>query len=97
MYKKLGRGEDAQAMLAKVRAEEGNDAPYFYAVIYAQWGDTARALDGLEAAMRLRNVELWRVKVDPYLDPLRNEPGFQAIERALRFSELSEDSRSRTR
>jgi len=34
--------------------------------------------------MRLRDPDLRQLK-NPLLDPLRNEPRFQAIERALRF------------
>jgi hypothetical protein len=57
----------------------------FYAVIYTQWGDTARALDWLETAMRHRDPYLIRVRQSEIFDPLRNEPRFQAIERALKF------------
>ena len=82
-YDKLGRHADAEAVFAKYRANYG-DAPAFgYSAIYAQWGDTARALDWLEAAVRTRDPYL-ELKY-PLLDPLRNEPRFQAIERALRF------------
>jgi hypothetical protein len=42
-------------------------------------------LDWLEKAMRLRDPGLAYTKGDPLLDPLRNEPRFQAIERALKF------------
>jgi hypothetical protein len=39
----------------------------------------------LETALRLRDPGLAWLKVDPLLDPLRREPRFQAVERALRF------------
>jgi len=35
--------------------------------------------------MRLRDSGLPVLKVDPLLDPLRQEPRFQAIERAIKF------------
>jgi hypothetical protein len=35
--------------------------------------------------MRLRDSGLMYVKTDPFLDPLRKEPRFRAIERALKF------------
>jgi hypothetical protein len=54
-------------------------------MIYAQWGDTARALDWLETAMRHRDPYLIRVRRNHNFDPLRNEPRFQAIERELKF------------
>jgi hypothetical protein len=33
--------------------------------------------------VRFRDPDLMRLKTDPYLDPLRSAPRFQAIERAL--------------
>jgi hypothetical protein len=44
-----------------------------------------KALRWLETAMRLRDSGLALLKVDSYLDPLRKEPRFQAIERELKF------------
>jgi len=35
--------------------------------------------------LRLREPELRWLSADPLMDPLRNEPRFQAIESALRF------------
>ena len=84
-YDKLGRRADAESMLAKIHASWGGDAAYQYTMIYAQWGDRRRALDWLETAMRSRTPWLEDLKTDPLMDPLRNEPRFQAIERALKF------------
>jgi hypothetical protein len=56
-----------------------------YATIYAQWGKRAKALEWLATAMRLRDSGLVMLKTDPLMDPLRNEPRFQAIERELKF------------
>jgi hypothetical protein len=58
---------------------------YQYTQIYTQWGDTAKALDWLETAMRLRDPGLSGLKTDPLIDPLRQEPRFRAIEQALKF------------
>jgi hypothetical protein len=62
-----------------------NIGDYELAAIYAQWGNTAKALERLEKALPNREDDLRYLKVDPLLDPLRNEPRFQAIERALKF------------
>jgi len=35
--------------------------------------------------VRLRDPGLISLKTDPLMDPLRNEPRFQAIERELKF------------
>jgi TolB-like protein/cytochrome c-type biogenesis protein CcmH/NrfG len=84
-YHKLGRQADAEAMLHKVKSAEGESGAYDYAEIYAQWGDIPKALEWLETAVRLRDPDLGQLKTDPYLDPMRGEPHFQAIERALKL------------
>jgi TolB-like protein len=84
-YQKLGRHPDAQAAVAKIQAMMGDTMAYQYSTIYAQWGDTAKALEWLESAMRLRDPGLSLLKVDPLMDPLRKEPRYQAIERELKF------------
>ncbi len=84
-YDKLGRHADAETMLAQLRASGGDNAAVFYSEVYAQWGDTGRALDWLETAMRQQDPYLEYVKMNPLFDPLRKEPRFQAIERELKF------------
>ena len=85
IYDKLGRHADAEAELAKLKAAQGDAGAYQYATIYAQWGNRAKALEWLETALRLRDPGLESLKTDPLLDPMRQEPRFQAIERALKF------------
>jgi tetratricopeptide (TPR) repeat protein len=84
-YHKLGRQTDAASALARLKALQGDAGAYSYATIYAQWGDTKEALRWLETALRLRDLDLVKLKTDPPLDPLRKEPRFQAIERELKF------------
>lgn len=74
VYEKLGQHAEAEAMLAKVRAQAGDQFAEGYADVYAQWGDSARALDWLETAMRNRDPYLAYTKINPFFDPLRNEP-----------------------
>jgi serine/threonine-protein kinase len=85
VYEKLGRHADAQAGVAKMQIAQGDRAAFHYAAIYAQWGDRAKALDWLDTAMRSRNSALEYLKTTPLFDPIRQEPRFQAIERALKF------------
>jgi Flp pilus assembly protein TadD len=84
-YDKLGRHADAEAVVTKMKATAGDAGAYQYATIYAQWGNTVKALESLNTATRLRHPDLELLKTDPLMDPLRKEPRFQAIERALRF------------
>jgi len=85
IYDKLGEHPKAEEMLGKFRAFAGNTGAVLYAMVYAEWGDSARALDWLGTAMRLHDPLLAAVKTAPPLDPLRKEPRFQAIERELKF------------
>jgi TolB-like protein/tetratricopeptide (TPR) repeat protein len=85
IYDKMGQHADAQAALAKFTASSGDAYPYIVAGIYAQSGNTAEALEWLEKAMRVRDLGIEQLKVDPLLDPLRKEPRFQVIERELKF------------
>jgi hypothetical protein len=68
-----------------VKAALGDAAAYQYATIYAQWGQRAQALQWLETALRQRDPGLVYLKTDPLLDPLRQEPRFQAVMRELKF------------
>jgi tetratricopeptide (TPR) repeat protein len=85
VYNKLDRHSAAEAELAKLKAASGDAATYQYATIYAQWGDRPKALEWLDTAMRLGDPGLQLLKTDPLLDPLRNEPRFQAVMRELKF------------
>ena len=84
-YHKLGRQADAETALARFKALESNTGAYSYATIYAQWGNTPKALEWLETALQLRDPQLINLKTAPLLDPLRLEPRFKAIERELKF------------
>jgi TolB-like protein/tetratricopeptide (TPR) repeat protein len=85
IYDKLGRHAEAQAAFAKLKAAESDAAAYQYATIYAQWGNQAQALEWLETALRLRDPGLENLKIDPLMDPLREEPRFQTVLRELKF------------
>jgi TolB-like protein len=83
VYEKLGQHADAESMLAKLRAAWGDDGSVFYAMVYNEWGDDARALDWLETAMRHHSAYL--TFVTTRFDSLRKVPRFQAIVQALNF------------
>jgi tetratricopeptide (TPR) repeat protein len=86
-YGRIGRRTDAAAALAAIKSAFGDAAAYQYMQIYAQWGDVPRALEWLEKALQLKDSGLEKMKIDPLLDPLRNEPRFQAVMRELNFPE----------
>jgi hypothetical protein len=82
-YEKLGRRTEARALLDKFKSAQGDAGAYQYAEINTQWGDLPAAFDWLEKALRLRDPGLVTLRTAPLLDPLRKEPRFWAIERAL--------------
>jgi TolB-like protein len=86
VYHKLGRIGDAETLLKRLIVFRGEAVGYTeLADIYAQWGNTAKALESLEKAVPGREPDLRYLKVDPFLDPIRNEPRYKAVERALKF------------
>ncbi len=85
VYHRLARLAEAQAALQRIKTEYQDAAASGYAEIYAQWGDKPEALAWLEKALQRRDPGLIDLRVEPLLDPLRAEPRFQAIERALKF------------
>ena len=76
---KLGRQPEADANLAKLRADQGDAGAFSYAEIYAQWGRKAEAMTWLGTAARLHDPGVAEIAIDPMLDPLRGEAGFQQI------------------
>jgi serine/threonine-protein kinase len=87
VYERLGQRAAAEAALATAIADQREFSAYQYAQIYAQWGDTKKALDWLETALRIRDTGLEYLKTDAFLDPLRSQLRFQAIERQLKFTD----------
>ena len=85
VYGRLHRPSEAQAAVATLLKAAGSAFAYQYAAIYAQWGDRSKALEWLETAYRLRDAGLVYLKTDALMDPLRQEPRFQAIYSQLKF------------
>jgi hypothetical protein len=53
--------------------------------VYLGLDDKAKTLDWLERAYEEQDGVCWNLKVDPFYDPLRAEPRFQALIKKLRF------------
>jgi serine/threonine-protein kinase len=85
LYDRLHQRTEADAELAALEAEQGGGASYPIAEIYAQRGDTVKALDSLETAYRFPDPGILDLKVDELIDPLRKLPRFREIERKLSF------------
>ncbi len=80
-----GKTAEANEVLAEIKAIANDAAHYQYAEILAQMGKTDEAISELENAYVARDPGLTMILVDPLLDPLRNEPRFEALVRRLDF------------
>ena len=82
-----GRLDEARTLAAEleVTAASRYVSGYYLALPYLGAGDTARALDHLEAAVRERAAQLIYIGTEPVVDVLRDEPRFRAIIDALQF------------
>ena len=80
-----GDREKALAFLDALRGEARNRyvSPYDIAVVHAALGDTAAALDHLQAALEDRSAWMVFLNVDPRLDSLRGEARFRELAKAL--------------
>ena len=76
----------AQGFMDQIRTTLGDSAIYQQAEVLAQWGDVPGALAALGKARSVGDGGLIYLATDPLLDPLRREPKFQALVRALGFA-----------
>lgn len=83
--RRLGDNAAAEAGLAKMIADYGDNSLYQQAQVQAQWGNAAAGLTALERALSAGDSGLVQSRNDPLLDPLRKEPRFAAILRQLGF------------
>jgi adenylate cyclase len=77
---KLGRNDEAMdtfARLIELGLEETNDIQQ--AGVYSQMGDTDRAIESLQKALDMRDPGIPQCLVDPFMDPIRDDPRFQEI------------------
>jgi TolB-like protein len=85
VYRALGRQADAEHELDQYKKLVGDARPYRMAEIYAQWGNAPAALQSLLRAEQFHDIYFFEVKVDPLLDPIRNDPQFKAFLARLKF------------
>jgi serine/threonine-protein kinase len=69
----------------RLRQLYGDAASTQFGEIYAQLGDREPALSALERAYEVKDAGLSTMLVDPWLDPVRKDPRFEAIVRKMNF------------
>ena len=78
-YNKLGQQDRAQQYLEELIDAYGEQASYQYGEIYAQWGETDKALDALEHAWDIGDAGVVLLNMDGFLNPLRDHPRFKVL------------------
>lgn len=84
-YAKAGRRKEAEEIINRYRviARTRYVMSYHIALIYAALGEKDKAFAELEKALEERDYLLPRVKVEPFLDPLRDDPRFKDLTKRL--------------
>jgi TolB-like protein/Flp pilus assembly protein TadD len=93
LYGKMGRRVEAEKILQQLRqlSKQRYVSPYNLALIQLGLGQKTEALNSLEQTYRDRDgYNIAYVKADPFLDPLRGDPRFEALVQKI-FASASND------
>ena len=84
-YATLGRVDEARAELAKLEtlARKGFGVGYEAALVHVALGDKDATLAALERALRDSSQLIGFLNSEPAFDPVRDEPRFRAVSKAL--------------
>ena len=77
--KKLGDETAANAAVAQLKSELGDNALYQQAQVLTQWGDTSGALAAMARAKAVGDSGMLQARVDPLLLPLHGDQRFEKI------------------
>lgn len=81
-----GKKDEAQRALQELVDKNGDNSLYQQAQVYAQWGDSERAMAALLRGQASYDGGLTFLRNDPFVDPLRPLPAFQQLLTALGFA-----------
>jgi serine/threonine-protein kinase len=82
---RTGDSAGAKRTMSRMTQLFGALASYQYSQINAQLGDVAGAFAELDNAVEAKDPGLLYLRVDPFLDPIRNDPRYGALLRRLNF------------
>jgi serine/threonine-protein kinase len=80
-----GDRSTAERLLARMRQLYGDAASTQIGEIYAQLGAKDQAFAALDRAFTFKDAGLIRLRVDPFLDPIRTDARYQHLLRRLQF------------
>ena len=76
---RAGRVTESRGLLAEIEEAGGYASPYQLATVLAALGDRDAALEALARAADTRDPWVTLLRVDPMLDPLRDDPRLAAL------------------
>jgi len=79
LYRAKGDKKAAQEKFETLMGRAGTGASYQFAQIYAQWGDTEKALEWLQTAIEVRDPGITQAGDDRLLAPLKGNPKFDQM------------------
>ncbi len=84
-YAKTGRRREAEDVISRWKELEKKEyiSNYWLAIAYAALGEKDAAFSELEKAYQAHDWFFERLKVDPYMDPLRDDPRFKDLVKRL--------------
>jgi hypothetical protein len=71
--------------LRKTIAESPDQNYLGLAIVYTSLNDYDQAFTFLDKAYQVREVNLYYLKIDPELKPIRNDPRFKALLKKIRL------------
>jgi serine/threonine-protein kinase len=88
-HARAGRAAEARKILGELREIEKTQyvRTYYVAMIYAALGDKDNAFAELEKSFRDRDCYLPRARVDPFMDPLREDARFRDLMKRIGLGE----------
>ncbi|HKZ79701.1 MAG TPA: tetratricopeptide repeat protein [Pyrinomonadaceae bacterium] len=88
-YAKMGRRQQAKEIINRWKEIERSEyvLNYWIAVVYAALGEKDAAFAELEKAYQARDFFFHRLKVDPFMDPLRDDPRYKEMLKRLNLPE----------
>jgi eukaryotic-like serine/threonine-protein kinase len=84
-YAKSGQRQKTEEIINRLKEREKSQyvLNYGVAILYAALGDKDNAFAELEKAFRANDWFISRLKVDPFMDPLRDDPRFKDLVKRL--------------
>ncbi len=88
-YAKAGRRREAEEIIGRFKeiAKTQYVMSYYLAMIYGELGEKDKAFAELEKAYEQHDYLLPRIKVEPFFDPLRDDPRFKDMLKRLHLPE----------